>query len=213
MAWAGIEQRSRNNRRTIDPTDVLVFALLAWAFAAGSNAKAGDEISMVILTIAWLSAAVTRMAEFRRGDRPAVQLKSLNLRTGAMLVAGTGPWLLLGFLQNAYPTSAMWQPIDIDPSLKALGISLAIAVIAEPFINARGSASDAQPSRSGGHIGIDYRFSGSMVIRSGAILLLSGSPVFALLSAVWLGVALCQPAAPVSDAPQLEILPLASTSS
>ena len=195
------------------PTDVLVLALLAWAFAAGSNAKPGDEISMVILTIAWLTAAVTRMAEFRRGERPAVQLKSLNLRTAAMLLAGTGPWLLLGFLQSAYPASAMWKSIDIAPSLKALGIALAIAVIAEPFLNARGSASAAQGSRTDGHTRNDYQFSGSMVIRIGAILLLSGSPVFALLSALWLGVALCQPAAHVSDAPQLEILPLASPSS
>ncbi len=212
MTPAGIEQRGRGGR-TVDPTDVLVLALLAWAFAAGSNSRTGDEISTVILTIAWLSAAVTRLAELRRGERPAVRLQGLNLRTAAMLVAGTGPWLLLGFLRDAYPSSAIWQPIEIAPSLKALGILLAFAVIAEPFINARGSASAAQASRPDGRTGNDYRFSASMMIRCGAILLLSGSPVFALLSALWLGVALCQPAAPVSNAPSLQILPLASPSS
>jgi hypothetical protein len=198
MAWTGSELP---RGKTVLPTDIFMFAFLAMAVSAGSRVVTGNEISIVVLTIAWMSAAITRLTELRRGDRPALQLRGLNLRTTATLIVGTGPWLMLGVLQRAYPSSAIWAPIEVAPWLRALGISLAMAVIAEPFLP---SIRRSRPAGSSD----DYRFSESVMIRSVAILLLSGSPVFAVLCALWLGTELWRPAAPIADGPELPILPL-----
>ena len=207
MAWARIERR---DGRTVFPTDVFVFAFLALGVSVGSSVATGNEISVVFFTIVWMSAAITRLTEFRRGERPALQLHCVDLRTTAILVLGTGPWVMLGFLQSTFPSSAIWKPIDVPPSLQALGIAMAIAVIAEPFLHVFRRFEfrlefAAQGDRPAGSAGDEYRFSAGVVIRSGAILLLSGSPVFALLCALWLGVTLWRPAAPASDGPCVPI--------
>lgn len=189
-------------------TDVFVFAFLALGVSAGSSVTMGNGISVVLFTIVWMSAAITRLTEFRRGKRPALQLQFLNVRTTAILVVGAGPWVMLGFLQGAYPSSVIWKPIDIPWSLRALGIALAIAVIAEPFLPLiRRSGFATQGYRSAGSTGDEYRFSAGMIVRSGAILLLSGSPVFAFLCALWVGVTLWRPSA-ASDGPCLPIAPV-----
>jgi hypothetical protein len=191
------------------PTDMFLFAFLALGISAGSSAAVGNRISVVIFTIVWMSAAITRLMELRRGDRPALQLRCLDLRTTAILVVGSGPWVMLGFLQRAYPSSVVWKPIDVPPSLRALGIALAVAVIAEPFLHlVRRSGTTADGYRSARSAGDAYRISAGVIIRSGAILLLSGSPVFGLLCALWLGVTLWRPEAPVSDRAPLPIAPV-----
>jgi hypothetical protein len=187
MAWARIQGR---RGRTILPTDIFLFAFLALGVAVGSSAATNNRISGVVFTIVWITAAMTRLTEFRRGERPALQLNCLNPRTAAILVVGSGPWLLLGLLQSAYPSSIVWKPIEVPPLLGALGIALTIAVIVEPFLHSlRMSALAGQADRFAGSTH-EYRFSSSMIIRSGAILLLSGSPKFALMCALWLGVTL-----------------------
>jgi hypothetical protein len=188
MAWARIQAR---RGRTILPTDIFVFTFLALGVAAGSSAATDNRIAVVVFTIVWMSAAITRLAEFRRGERPAVQLSGLNLREAAILVVGSGPWVILGFLQHAYPSSVIWKPIEVPPSLRALGIALAIAIIFEPFLHfMRRSATAAQECRSTGSMGDEHRLSWSVIMRSGAILLLSGNPMFALLCGLWLVVTL-----------------------
>ena len=81
-------------------------SVLALGVSAGSRVVTGNEVAVVALTIAWMSAAITRLGELRRGERPALQLRNLNVRTAAILIAGTLPWILLGFLQRAYPASS-----------------------------------------------------------------------------------------------------------
>lgn len=188
MAWAGIEQRRGRN---VLPTDIFVIIFLALGIAGASSASTDNAIAVVVFTLVWMTAAITRLTEFRRGDRPALQLSALDLRTKAILVVGGGPWIVLGFLQSAYASSVVLKPIDVPPPLQAVGIALAVAVIAEPFLDpSRRSALDAQGRRAAGSTVHAYRFSSSVMIRSGAILLLSGSPVFALLCALWLGATL-----------------------
>ena len=191
MAWVGY---GRRRERTVLPTDIFVFAFLALGVSAGSRVVTGNEMAVVALTIAWMSAAITRLGELRRGTRPALRLQNLNVRTSAILIAGTLPWILLGGLQRAYPSWAIWKPIEVAPALQALGIALAMAVIAEPFLNSIRNSKLAPPKDA-------YRFSEAVMIRSGAILLLSGSPVFAILCALWLGVTIWRPAASVPAAP------------
>ena len=186
MAWVGYGRRREG---TVLPTDVLVFAFLALGVSAGSRVVTGNEVAVVALTIAWMSAAITRLGELRRGERPALQLRQLNVRTSAILIAGTVPWILMGVLQRAYPTWIIWKPIEVAPALQALGIALSMAVIAEPFLYSIRKSEITRPRDV-------YRFSEPVMIRSGAILLLSGSPVFALLCALWLGVTMWRPATP-----------------
>lgn len=184
MAWVGL---GRRRKHTVLPTDIFVFAFLALGVSAGSRIVTGNEMAVVALTIAWMSAAVTRLGELRRGERPALRLQNLNVRTSAILIAGTVPWILMGVFQRAYPTWMIWKPIAVTPALQALGIALSMAVIAEPFLDSIRKPEIARPRDA-------YRFSEPVMIRSGAILLLSGSPVFALLCALWLGITVWRPA-------------------
>ena len=200
MAWVGY---GRGRERTVLPTDVFVFAFLALGVSAGSRVVTGNEVAVVALTITWMSAAITRLGELRSGKRPALRLQNLNVRTSAILIAGTVPWILLGGLQRAYPYWVIWKPIEVAPALQGLGIALSMAVIAEPFLNSNRKSTTAPPLDA-------YRFSEAVMIRSGAILLLSGSPVFAVLCALWLVITLWVPPARVTTAP-LEILPFASS--
>ena len=192
MASAGIEQR---RGRTILPTDVCVFIFLALAIAGESSASTDNQIAVVVFTLLWMSAAITRLTEFRRGERPAVQLTCLDRRALVMLLLGSAPWIMLKSLKSVFASAAIFGPIDVPSSLQALGVALALAVIAEPFLRAfRKPASDARADRVAASAEPDYPFSKSVMIRSGAILLLSGSPSFAVSCALWLGVT-CWPRA------------------
>ena len=192
VASAGIEQR---RGRTILPTDVCVLIFLALAVAGESGASTDNQIAVVVFTLLWMSAAVTRLTEFRRGERPAVQVTRLDRRALVMLLLGSGPWIILKSLKSAFASAALFEPIDVPSSLQALGVALALAVIAEPFLRAfRKPASDARAPRVAGSAEPGYPFSASVMIRSGAILLLSGSPSFAVSCALWLGVT-CWPRA------------------
>lgn len=186
MAWVGYGRRREG---AVLATDVFVFAFLALGVSAGSRVVTGSEVAVVALTIAWMSAAVTRLGELRRGERPALRLRHLNVRTSAILFVGTVPWVLMGVLQRAYPMWIIWKPIEVAPALQALGIALSMAVVAEPFLN---SIRKPEITRARDA----YRFSEPVMIRTGAILLLSGSPVFAVLCALWLGMTMWRPAAP-----------------
>ena len=193
MAWVG---SGRRRESTVLLTDAFVLAFLALGASAGSRVVTGNEVAVVALTIAWMTAGVTRLGQFRRGERPAVQLRNLDVRTSAILVAGTVPWIVLGALQRAYPSWFIWKPVEVAPALQALGIALSMAVIAEPFLKPARKPQLTFPRD-------DYRFSEAVMIRSGAILLLSGSPVFAVLCALWLGITIWLPAAPVPAADPL----------
>lgn len=205
MDGTGLQRRRGGS---VVPTDVFVFAFLAVGVSAASNAAIGHQAAVVIFTVAWMSTAITRTAQFRRGERPALQLSSLDLRQTAILVLGSCPWLMLGFLQTAYPASMFWKPIDVPPSLRALGVALAIVVIVEPLLNRlRWRGVSAAQYFALGAPGEEYRFPAGVMIRSGAIMLLSGSPVFALLCALWLGAALWRPDAHLGNVPQWTAVP------
>ena len=180
MRWARIGRFPG----TLLPSDVFVLGLLTWGVTAGSDGLGiRENTTVVIFAIAWITAALTRLTEFRNGRRPAVKLVGSDLRSTAILLAGTTPWLL-GFLRNAYPMSAIWTPIEIPLLLQAVGAALAIAAVAEPFFRSIRKQSPSPETAA------EYRFSIALLIRSAAILLLSGSPVFALFCGLWLTVAL-----------------------
>jgi hypothetical protein len=187
-------------RSTICLTDVFVLAFISWGVAgASAGLSIRTNVTVVIFTMAWITAAITRLSEFRRGIRPAVKLVRGDTRTTAILLAGTAPWLLSGFVRTAYPASPIWVPFDVPPVLQALGVALAIVAVAEPFF--RSLSTPAPELRSTG----DHRFSTAVFIRSAAILLVSGSPVFTIFCGLWLIVALWPSPAYLPYALRLEL--------
>lgn len=170
---------------TLCLTDVLVLVYISWGVSAGSGGLGiRENATFVIFTMVWMTAALTRLMEFRSGRRPALKLGRIEPRTTAIVFAGTAPWLLLGLLQSAYSTSAIWAPFEVPSLLRALGVALAIVAVAEPFFRAiRKQSPDPEAAP-------EYRFSIAVLIRSAAILFLSGSPVFTLFCGLWLTVAL-----------------------
>jgi hypothetical protein len=156
-------------------------------------------MAVVFFVTAWMSAAVSRVAEFRRGVRPALQVRGIDRRRTALLFVGTAPWLAMGYLRATYPTAAIWIPVGVAPGLRAVGLALAIAAVAEPFIRHRVRQPHSAPAPA------EDWFSISVLIRIGAIVLLSGSPVFAVLSGLWLAMALWSASEPFRFS--LQILP------
>ena len=164
-------------------TDLCVLVFVTGGVAAGSGSLGiHDSAAVACFTLAWTTTAMTRLREFRQGRRPALKLDSIDRGSAAMLLAGTVPWFLLGFLQSVYPTLAFWTPFAVTPQMRALGMLLAIGVVAEPFFQSTSKEPLAPAAES--------QFSFSILIRSAAILLLSGSTVFTLFCGLWLTLAL-----------------------
>ena len=176
---------------------VLVF--LALGVAGASAASTNSATAVAVFTLVWMTSAITRVSELRRGDRPAIRLNRLDRRQAVTFAIGSGTWIVLGFLQSAYASWIVWKPIDVPFALRALGVVLAVAVIAEPFFLRLRKSLAAVEGRAGDASAPDYGFSASLMVRSGAILLLSGSPIFALMCALWLGVTVWPSAAAAAE--------------
>jgi hypothetical protein len=177
--------RSGRFSGTLCLTDVLALVYITWGVSAGSDGLGiRENVAFVFFTTVWTTAAITRLMEFRSGRRPALKLGRIHPRTTAIVLAGTVPWMVLGCLQSIYATSAIWVPFEVPPLLRALGVPLAIVAVAEPFVR---SILKRSP---GSEAAAEYRLSIAVLVRSAAILLLSGSPVFTLFCGLWLTVAL-----------------------
>jgi hypothetical protein len=168
---------------TVRGTDLCALVFVAAGIAAGSTGLGiRQNAAIVCFTLAWTTTAMTRLREFRQGRRPALRLDRIDRSTAAMLLAGAVPWFPLAFLPSLYPTSAFWIPFAVTPQMQALGMLLALGVVAEPFFQSR-SQQPLPPAA-------ECRFSMSIFIRSAAILLLTGSTVFTLFSGLWVTMAL-----------------------
>ena len=178
------------------PTDMFVLVFLALGVAGASAATTSSATAVAVFTLVWMTSAITRVSELRRGGRPAIRLNELDRRQAVAFAIGSGTWIVLGILQTTYASWIVWKPIEVPFPLKALGVVLAAGVIAEPFLlRLRRSPKTMHGCLTGGSTPPEYRSSASLMIRSGAILLLSGSPVFALMCALWLSITLWPSAA------------------
>ena len=154
------------------PTDILVLVFLAAGISAGcAGLGIRDRTVAVIFTMAWVSSAVTRLSALRQGRRPSIRIDRLDVQRAATLMLGAAPWVLLRFLQTSYPVSAFWTPIAMGVPMQVFGTALAICVVAAPLL---------------GRAAISRSASGDLVLRSAAVVLITGSPVFAALSGLWI---------------------------
>ncbi len=157
-------------------TDVIALALITTCMTTISFDVLGlrEHVPVVLFLVTWLCGAARRISGFRQGRRPALKLRGLTL------AAGTAPWLGLGWLHFAYSTSSIWIPLEMPPLLFGLGILLAIATLADPFIGrARERAGHAAAP-------VPLQWTTEALVPMMAIFLLSGSLVIGLFSAVWL---------------------------
>jgi hypothetical protein len=181
-------ERATTTERFLLPTDVIALALITSYMTMVSVKLLGlqEHLPIVIFVVTWLSGAVSRVSQFRQGRRPALKAGSDGGRAMALtLAAGTAPWLGLGWLQFAYPDSPIWRPVQISGPMYAIGLLLAVATVALPFIRrARLATVCAAPAASQGIT--------ATLVPMAAIFLLSGSLVIALSSTIWL-VALATP--------------------
>lgn len=163
-------------------TEACVFALITGAVATESSLGIRDNVTLVIFALTWLSGAIHRVMACRSGRLPALKLGRGHTEAAMVVVFGAAPWMLIGPLHTTYPSLAFWTPLPVPPMLYAIGLALAAGSIAEPFLwraswNAHADVFSWQMYRRG-------------LLRSLAILLISGSPVIALLCVLWLAVTL-----------------------
>lgn len=139
-----------------------------------------DRLPIVILVVTWLCGAIHRLSEVRQGRRPALKVGLENGRATALtMAAGIAPWLALGFLHSAYPDSPIWTPLQVPVPLYGLGMVLAAATIAGPFIR-RGHERPVDSATTAPQL------TPETLLPMAAIFLVSGSIVMGLLSVVWL---------------------------
>jgi hypothetical protein len=152
------------------PSDGIVLAVIVGGVTAIAYQLLGlrGNALIVILIVTWLSGAVRRLSEFRHGRRPPLTVDLHDVRGMALIVAGMGGWFVMGWLRIAYPASELWTPLAVPAPLYALAIVLALATLAEPFIQGA----------------LDQRY--RSLIPMAAICLLSGSPIIGLFSCIWL---------------------------
>lgn len=179
----------------------LVFLTVGVAGGAG-NLGIHDRATAVVFTLAWMSAAIIRLSDFRRGRRPAVRIDQLNPRHGAVLLLGVAPWPLLRLVGHVYPAATFWAPIELGLPVEMIGAAVGIYVIVAPLLTRYACCGTA--------FAVDFQLPG-IILRSAALLFITGSPVFAVLSVLWIAAAVwiapADVAARAAIAPDAPIIP------
>lgn len=138
-----------------------------------------EWVSLVTLSVGWLSQAAERLVRVRRTDRANLDA---GRNTVAIVVAGSTPWLIFAAAQQANPAAAIWQPAAIPAAVRLVGAMLAVAVIfMTPFARKAVSESGEGPVP---------RVKPEALLLMGAMLLMSSTPVAVLLCLYWLALTL-----------------------
>jgi hypothetical protein len=130
---------------------------------------------LVALVLGWMSQTVWCVVEAPRGsspDRPRRDAWGL-----AIVLAGLAPWIIVRILFVAHPGGPIWQSAPIPLAARGLGAVLALGLVLAP--------SRGEPLRQ-------RTDSTALTVQSQLLListlLISGSPVFALLTMYFLAV-------------------------
>jgi hypothetical protein len=174
------------------PSDAIVLGVITGGVTITSYQLLGlrDTALVVIVVMTWLSGAVLRLTEFRRGVRAPLKIGNDNVPGMLLVTTATGLWIVTNSLRSAYPTSGVWTPLQIPAALYALGILLTIRTLAEPVIRQAEGEEHSWIHRQTGwllhrHPWLARQLSGSL-IPAAAICLISGSPLLVLFSGLWL---------------------------
>ena len=170
-------------RRTFCCTDAFVFVFITGSVASGAAFGIRDPLTLVMFAMVWSSAAIERVIAWRKGVRPALKLERDNPYAALVLIAGAGPWIAMQPTQAAFPGLAIWTPVHVSAGLYAVGLVLAVAAVAEPLI-LRSRHAVETPT------GFSWQLYREGLLRSAAILFLTGSLVIAALCVLWLALTL-----------------------
>lgn len=203
----GLQQSApggRLSRRVQDAVAILVLAVTAAEIARSTFGLPVGPVAAGFVCV-WLSQAVRRVIDWRRGR---VQTRVLDARQPshlALFVLGLTPWVGLPILHGLHPGWPVWGALAFPTWLRACGILLGVAAAL---------AATAVPRRGlGDPLGRDGAFasptSADAQIFVLTMLLASGSPLVAMLSVYWMlayaGVWLVEFHAPNQDTPVAEV--------
>jgi hypothetical protein len=108
-------------------TDVLALALVAWTLMEFCRTTLGisDNVCIVVLALACVSDPLIQLVGARRRERAPRALRGTYV-TAAVAAA---PWIVLGRLHDAYPSSMLWQSPSLPAAIRYTGCALAFAVV------------------------------------------------------------------------------------
>lgn len=107
--------------------DFIALAIGACALMEFCSAVLGiqDNLCIVVLALACASDPVLRLLEARRHDGEPRARRG----TEVTAIIAAAPWIVIGWLHNAYPLSFVWQAVPVPPALRYAGCALAFGVV------------------------------------------------------------------------------------
>jgi hypothetical protein len=142
MHVSQLAQATRNgmwNRRITDFAGLAIVTGVLMEFCT-DVLGVHDNLSRVALTLAGVSHPVLRLLQDRRSDREPAAWRG-NEITAIFAVA---PWILLGWLHDAYPAWSVWQSAAVPVAVRYTGCLLAFGVILlRPLLERDAAGSDA----------------------------------------------------------------------
>jgi len=135
-----------------------------------------DNVAIVVLTLAGVSHPLLRLLQDHRSERGPVPTRGTEI-TAFVAVA---PWVLLGWLNAAYPSWSVWQPVAVPAAMRYTGCLLAFSVIlARPVL-------ERDPVDSDAALWVPPVTLQSLLLFI-SLLLVSGSVIAVGLTLYWLG--------------------------
>jgi hypothetical protein len=168
-------------RRAQDAAAILVLAVTASEIARATFGLSAGVGAVGFVSV-WLSQAVRRVIDWRRGRAAATVLRLSDPAHVLLLAFGLLPWTLLPALRTLHPDWSVWGALTVPVSLKVIG---AVAGVVGGVVAIPGRCADTPLSH--GIVGA-FASPGSAPAQLFVLsmLLASGSALVALLSLYWL---------------------------
>jgi hypothetical protein len=107
--------------------DFIALAIGACALMEFCSAVLGiqDNLCVIVLALACASDPVLRLLEARRHDGDPQARRG----TEVTAIVAAAPWIVIGWLHNAYPFWFVWQAVPVPLALRYAGCALAFGVV------------------------------------------------------------------------------------
>jgi hypothetical protein len=169
-------------RRMQDAVAILVLAVTAAEIARSTFSLPVGPIAAGFVCV-WLSQAVRRVIDWRRGRVKARLLDARQWPHMLLFTLGLAPWVVLPILHTLRPGWPVWEALSFPAWLRGIGVLLGVAAaLAATAVPRRASSGDTL----GRHGTFVSPVSADAQLFVLSMLLASGSPLVALLSAYWL---------------------------
>lgn len=167
--------------RLLGPTEMLALFLAVHATTALSYRIIGirNKALLLLFVIVWLAPTAKRLSEARRGTSAMPKVASGTIREVLVILAGAGPWLLLGISYRLHPTWPVWVSGQLPVWLRGVGVVIGVVAVLVQY----GSKTTVGVSLSKV---LMPRFTTAAQLLTLSLLLMSASLVLGLIVAMWL---------------------------